>query len=71
LGTKGAPGKSSLFVLAAAGQGGLNSRGGRPCGPNPWRDRKAGYKREYMRAYMRGWRARKKGEGNGQAKSDV
>ena len=37
--------------------------GGRPPGPSPWKDRKAEYKRAYQKAYMRGWRARKKGGG--------
>ena len=31
-------------------------KGGRPAGPKPWKDRL----REHRRAYMRGWRARRK-----------
>lgn len=42
---------------------GKKGKGGRPPGPNPWKDRKAEHLKAYRRAYMRGWRARRVGRG--------
>jgi hypothetical protein len=36
----------------------VKGKGGRPPGPNPWKDRKAEHKRVYMQAYMRARRAK-------------
>jgi hypothetical protein len=41
-----------------AGGVAVKGKGGRPPGARPWKDRKAEYKRAYMRDYMRGRRAR-------------
>ena len=62
MGTREPSPKSSLSVPAAEALTGLNSRGGRPPGPSPWKHRKAAYRKAYMKAYMRDYRARKKSE---------
>jgi hypothetical protein len=47
-------------ALALLGDGEVKrGKGGRPPGPNPWKDRVKAYKR----AYMRGWRARRVDKG--------